>query len=142
MNTISTNASHWRNNTQYGRNDRDSVVTAPRFVNANTGTAIRREFQSRDQVDTALANQTDLKIDFSTGPIEHTLVPGMEFVRETSVNYARAVQTNGVFITGTALNSPNADLFNPDPNVLTLRAGRPHRREDGRDVALGGVLCV
>lgn len=87
-----------------GQTDRDSVITAPRFVSDNT-TAINRNIQSRDQVDTILANQTDLTVKFNTGGIEHSVVTGVDLNRETSVNFAR----NGP-------NATTADLYNPEPN--------------------------
>ena len=49
-----------RNLTRYGRNDRDSVITTPRFVSVNTSTDINRQLQSRDMVDSIAANQTSL----------------------------------------------------------------------------------
>ncbi len=49
-----------RNLTRWGRNVRDSVITAPRFVAVNTSTAINRQLQSRDMTDEILANQTNL----------------------------------------------------------------------------------
>ncbi len=56
-----------RNLTRWGRNVRDSVITAPRFVAVNTSTAINRQLQSRDMTDEILANQTNLTSRFSTG---------------------------------------------------------------------------
>lgn len=96
-----------RNLTRYGINDRDSIITAPRFLNA-TNTVIRRsDWKSRDQVDDIIANQTDLTVEFSTGKIDHTLVGGVEFARETEENHLRDK---------TGPDSPATDLFNPNPN--------------------------
>jgi catecholate siderophore receptor len=96
-----------RNLTRYGTTSRDSVITAPRFVNANIGTAINRQLQSRDQTDTILANQTDLTAKFETWGLNHTAVGSVEFARETSENFARTQ------IPGNA--TPAADLFHPNP---------------------------
>jgi catecholate siderophore receptor len=93
-----------RNLTRYGRTDRDSVITAPRFVNANLSDTINRQIQSRDQEDTIVANQTDLTSRFETFKIDHALVTGLEFSREASQNYAR---TGAVSTTS---------LLNPNPN--------------------------
>ncbi len=94
-----------RNATRYGWTMRDSVITAPRFVNT-TGTDITRQLQSRDMDDSIWANQTDLTSKFDVGPVKHTLVTGVELAYETSNNNLR-----------TAPAASNADLFNPAPEV-------------------------
>lgn len=94
-----------RNLTRWGRNVRDSVITAPRFVAVNTSTALTRQLQSRDMTDDILANQTNLTTRVSTGPVGHAVTAGLEFSSEGSVNYAR---------TGPA--APTADLYHPNPN--------------------------
>jgi catecholate siderophore receptor len=95
-----------RDQLRYGRNRRDSVITAPRFANVNSETdytRINRNLQSRDMTDTIFANQTDLTGRLGGG--RHTLVAGVEVVRETSENLARS---------GPA--APQADLFSPNPS--------------------------
>ena len=94
-----------RNLTRWGRNVRDSVITAPRFVAVNTSTAINRQLQSRDMTDEILANQTNLTSRVSTGSVGHAITAGMEFSSESSVNYARIGPT-----------APTADLYHPNPN--------------------------
>jgi catecholate siderophore receptor len=94
-----------RNLTRWGRNVRDSVITAPRFVAVNTSTALNRQLQSRDMSDEILANQTNLTTRQSTGSLGHAITAGIEFSSESSVNYAR---------TGPA--APTADLYHPNPN--------------------------
>lgn len=93
-----------RNLTRWGRNVRDSVITAPRFVAVNTSTDINRQLQSRDMVDDILANQTNLTSRFRTGALGHAVTAGLEFSSETSENFAR---------TGPA--APLANLYNPNP---------------------------
>jgi len=96
-----------RNLTRFGSNDRDSIITAPRFVDANTSTDIRRnDWKSRDQTDEIAANQSDVAWDVDTGPVEHSFVGGVELAQETEVNYTRAA---------TGPDSPTTDLYNPDP---------------------------
>lgn len=95
-----------RNLTRYGRNDRDSVITAPRFVSVNTSTLLNRQFQSRDMVDTIAANQTTLVARFDTSEVAHAVSAGVEVIREGSENFAR-----------TAPAAPQADLYNPDPRA-------------------------
>lgn len=90
-----------RNISRAGRTTRDSVITAPRF--AGTGSTLNRQFQSRDQEDSVLSNQTNLTAEFNTGTIRHTLTTGVEFAYEESENKAR-----------TADAAPQTDLFNPN----------------------------
>lgn len=93
-----------RNLTRYGRNDRDSVITAPRFASVNTSTLLNRQLQSRDMVDSIVANQSSAVVRFGTGGLEHAVSAGLEFARETSENFARS---------GPA--APQTDLFTPTP---------------------------
>ena len=93
-----------RNLARWGRNVRDSVITAPRFASVNTSTAINRNLQSRDMTDEIIANQTNLTTRFAAAGVEHAVTAGVELAAETSVNFAR---------TGPA--APTADLFNPNP---------------------------
>lgn len=94
-----------RNTTRFGQNDRDSITTAPRFVSGTNGTStINQQFQSRDQVDTSFANQTELRYDFQTASLKHQMVAGLEVSREESKNRGRV-----------ASSTPTSDLFNPNP---------------------------
>lgn len=98
-----------RNTTRFGRTDRDSIITAPRFVDTTgaTTTDIRRtDWKSRDQVDDILANNTNLTKAFETGFIEHDLSTGIEVSRERSKNLGRIFTPN---------TPPTTDVFNPDP---------------------------
>jgi catecholate siderophore receptor len=72
----------------------------------NTSTVLNRQFQSRDMVDTIVANQTSLQARLSTGPVPHAISAGVEIAREGSENFAR-----------TASAAPTADLYNPNPNA-------------------------
>lgn len=89
---------------RFGESSRDAITTSPRFL-GNDSTVIRREFQSRDQEDSILAQQNDLTFRFATGAIGHVLVAGTEVASETSENHLR-----------TAPAAPNADLFHPNPD--------------------------
>ena len=93
-----------RNVTRVGRTDRDSVITAPRFLSVNDSTALRRQLQSRDMEDGIVANQTNLSARFATGAVEHSVATGLELTRETSENFAR-----------TGPDAPAADLYAPNP---------------------------
>ncbi len=91
---------------RYGSSNRDSIVTAPRFVNDNT-TNINRQLQSRDMLDQVLANQLDVTTKFNTFGVKHEVVTGVEFLEENSVNRVR-IATQNV--------TPVAELANPNPN--------------------------
>ncbi len=96
-----------RNLLRWGRNERDSVITAPRFV-SSTSTDIRRDdWKSRDQTDGILANQTQLTSYFETGGVAHAVTAGVELSRETSENLGREE---------IGMPPPAADLFHPSPN--------------------------
>ncbi|HEY9509750.1 MAG TPA: TonB-dependent siderophore receptor [Verrucomicrobiae bacterium] len=109
---------------RYGRNYRNSAITAPRFVDANTSTLIRRQLQRREMENEIFANQTDVQIDLETGPLDHAIVTGLELSRELQFN-RNSAQT---------ANQPFTDLFNPNPNdpplgpmppITTLTTGIP-----------------
>jgi catecholate siderophore receptor len=94
------------NLTRWGKNVRDSVITAPRFASVNTSTALNRQLQSRDMTDTIVANQTNLTARVATGRIGHAIVGGAEFSTEHSLNFARTGPT-----------APTADLYHPNPDA-------------------------
>jgi catecholate siderophore receptor len=81
---------------------------------------INRQLQSRDQEDTILANQSDVTYRFDTFEVGHTLVGTVEYARESSKNYARNVQTNGVFVGAGGPTAPFADLNHPNANFDRL----------------------
>lgn len=94
-----------RNLSRFGLTERDSAITAPRFVDVNNSTAIRRQLQQREMEHRILANQTDVILDFETGRVEHELVAGFEISREEQNNRNSAQ----------ADNQPETDLFDPNP---------------------------
>ncbi|HEY6547531.1 MAG TPA: TonB-dependent siderophore receptor, partial [Vicinamibacteria bacterium] len=107
-----------RNLFRYGVNDRDSVITAPRFVNASSPTQysqINRQLQSRDMEDSVVSNQTTLTSRFATGRVQHALVSGLDFTQEDSINYLRTGPTAPV----ADLFEPNADAPYPGPITRT-----------------------
>lgn len=107
-----------RNTTRYARTERDSVITAPRFVVTNpdglpnTGDGVvlplvrRNDEKFRDQVDDIVANVTNLRTTFDTGPVAHTLSTGLDLYRETSVNHTRVQTPDSQLPT---------DAFDPNP---------------------------
>ncbi len=92
-----------RNQLRFANSSRDSMATPPRFAN-NNSTAINREMRSWITEDTVWDNQTDLVARFSTGKIEHALVTGTEFTRESNT---RVTRTAPAMLT---------TLFNPNPD--------------------------
>jgi catecholate siderophore receptor len=92
-----------RNITRAGLTARDSAITAPRFASVNTSTVLNRNLQSRDMEDAIVANQTTFNARARTGLVDHAIVAGAEFTRETSENFLRS---------GPA--APQADLYHPD----------------------------
>ena len=96
-----------RNVLRFGRTQRDSLITAPRFASNDSTNVRRTDWKSRDQTDDILSNQSDLSARFSTGSMQHSVVSGVELSRERDTNFIRVE-------TGTP--APDADLFNPNPN--------------------------
>ena len=101
-----SNTVTFRTALRYGRNDRDSITTAPRFANVNTSTTVNRQFQSRDQLDETVGIQSDIRWDFQTGGLKHQLVAGTEAARDDSRNDVR-VSSTGV--------NPSTSLYDPNP---------------------------
>jgi catecholate siderophore receptor len=88
----------------YGRNYRDSIISAPRFISDDSD-MINREFQSRDEIDQVLTTTFDVTWRPTTFGFEHTLLAGLEFTRENSQNRLRSNPM-----------APLADLYDPNDN--------------------------
>ena len=115
-----------RNLFRAGRTTRDSVISAPRFAGA--GTTLNHQFQSRDQEDSILANQTDIVAEFNTGAIKHTLTTGFEFAHEESENRARVASV-----------VPQSDLFRPNatqPFTGTIRHNGAYQEAEVNSAAV------
>jgi catecholate siderophore receptor len=91
------------NQFRFDRSTRDSMATPPRFASNDT-TVINREMRSWITEDRIWDNQTDLKATFSTGPVGHTLVTGLDLAIERNI---RKVRTAPAMTT---------TLFNPNPD--------------------------
>lgn len=92
-----------RNQLRYGRSTRDSIATPPRFASDNS-TAINREMRSWLTEDEIWDNQTDLRVRFSTGGVENSVVAGLALSRE---NNRRKTRTAPNMLT--TLRDPNPD---------------------------------
>ena len=92
-----------RNQLRYTNTRKDFIVTKPEYTaGANT---VTRASRSRDSEDDILINQTDLSVDFVTGPVNHKAVLGAELSRETSKNRGRTIPA-----------AVAADKFFPNPD--------------------------
>lgn len=93
-----------RSQFRYGRSTRDSLTTAPRFVN-NESTSIDRGVRSWITRDSILDSQTDFTTRFSTGSLRHSLVAGLNISNENNLRRTRTFTGPSV----TTLNNPNTD---------------------------------
>jgi catecholate siderophore receptor len=100
-----------RNTFRYGQTHRDSITTAPRFIPNVTdpSVVINRQFQARDQIDTIIAEQFDMRFSFETFGVKHELITGLDYAHETAENKLRAADP-----------APPADLYNPNPHQSYL----------------------
>lgn len=112
---------------RYGKSERDSIITAPRFAGTDS-TTINRQLQSRDLTDNILALQHDVTTRFNTGALGHSLVAGVEVAREEAENHSRSGPT-----------APVTDLFNPNPNDPYLG---PITRTGARTESTADTLAV
>lgn len=103
-----TETSRFQNITRWGTTERDSMITAPRFI-SNDSTDIRRSDEKyRDQSDDILSNQSNLSITLNPGQNwEHRILIGAEISLEDEKRYIQAL---------TGVDSPATDLFDPTPN--------------------------
>ncbi len=122
---------------RYGRNDRDSLVIAPRFVTpvGAVDLSVRRELKGRDAQDEVMTSQTDLTSRFKTGALQHTLVTGVELTREESL--AKTLSMNGNAGAG-ATTAPIApgDIGQPNPNDPFIGVIPPRDRAKSAGVTL------
>lgn len=124
-----------QNLTRYGQTSRDSVITAPRFVDLDTstntlyGTRVNRQIQSRDQVDRIVANQTALTSSFETWKLGHTVVASVDYAHEAEENFARAGTTSQ-----TDIFDPNP--YDPNPGPVRRTGARVEAEADSVGLAL------
>ncbi|MCC7274907.1 MAG: TonB-dependent receptor, partial [Alphaproteobacteria bacterium] len=114
---------------QYSRSTNDYVVTVPAFPDGTDYTKVRRNVRQRDSENEIIANQTDITYDFATGGLKHTVVAGVELVREKSKTTGRDFNDASTGLYGQTIqqaftNAPAADVYNPNPNDPYLGAYR------------------
>ncbi|MBK1854904.1 TonB-dependent siderophore receptor [Verrucomicrobiaceae bacterium 5K15] len=92
---------------RYGRNHRDSLITAPRLdsTTADPYDVRRTDEKFRLQTTTTTALAFDLNYRFKTGGWEHTLIAGADYTWEKDVNEGRTSDDSG---------APGTDLYDPD----------------------------
>ena len=94
-----------RTQLRFGQSGRNSMATPPRLA-GNDSSAINRELRSWVAKDRIWDNQTDLRTQFQTFGIRHTLVTGAAFTHEQNTRINR-----------TGPNSPTT-LLNPNPDDI------------------------
>jgi catecholate siderophore receptor len=116
-----------RNQTRYARYLRDVLITEaqiPATVTLATPLsqiAVTRNELAADSVEGFLANQTDVTMNFQTGPVRHTAVAGTELDREDSDPTRRRYAG----VPGTSLLAPDPDqAFAGVPIVNTIVRAR------------------
>lgn len=121
------------NATRYGESHMDRVLTG---INALTTTnpdpsqwQVARTRQFNDQKNNVLTNQTNLRLNFKTGFIEHDVTSGVEFIKEeqASTGWAGLGTVPAYLNGGTAINLPNANLYNPDAYFTYLAPYAPYK---------------
>jgi catecholate siderophore receptor len=113
-------AASLRNLTRYGRNTRDAVITPPRAASAANAAADpgfddsvaqmrRTDTKYQDRQDEIVANQTDLTLQFATGPVKHDLSAGLEVSREDQKSHGKT----DTYAHG---RPPVTDFYHPNPD--------------------------
>jgi catecholate siderophore receptor len=92
-----------RTQLRFGHAGRNSVATPPRFA-SNDSTTINREMRSWVAKDRIWDSQTDVRAQFRTGFVRHSLVTGGAFTNEQNLRVIR-----------TGANSETT-MFNPNPD--------------------------
>jgi len=104
-----------RDQIRYANYERDVRITEPQIISSVTGVApvlgtpmsqmiVNRNELSANSVETMFDQQLDLSMKFQTGFLRHTMVTGVEGIKETS-DPTRPKWTN----------VPTTSLFNPNP---------------------------
>ncbi|WP_231362942.1 TonB-dependent siderophore receptor [Thioalkalivibrio sp. ALJ7] len=108
----------WRNQVRYSRVSNDSITSSPRIKIPEDvwgsgdwdAAEVQGDLKPRDQRDESIFVQSDLLLNFDTGPLTHDLVLGTEFGYVDIENRRRP-----------DVSGPRTDLYNPSrrtrPNV-------------------------
>lgn len=130
------------NTLRWGKTEQDYMLTAFMSTGANTVATdpndlstytLRRSNPTfKDQENTILTDQLNLRADFATGAVEHNLSTGLEFAREEQDAWTVAA-TNGT-------TWPLANLYNPDWNVTGLTWARTGATAHGKTTTSSAYL--
>ncbi|HYG86734.1 MAG TPA: TonB-dependent siderophore receptor [Azospirillum sp.] len=112
-----------RNTTRYSRSTNDYIVTNPDDSKQNVlNGLVWRSPKTRNSVNTALINQTDLYGTFTLGGFKNSFSTGIELSREQTGNRPYVVAagsstaTNNCRIMGASAGFNCTSLFNPNPD--------------------------
>ena len=103
-----------RAQTRLGSVERESIVTAPRFLDLTSSTDVRlSDEKTRDTKDSLAVLQVDLIGHYQTGSIKHDVVTGIEFAKEEFKRW------NLTDVVDDNLDSTPmvVDLYNPDSSI-------------------------
>ena len=125
------------NTARWGKTEQDYLLTAFMSTGGATGnikwtdiddlssyTMNRSNLTYKDQQNTILTDQLNLRIDFVTGRVQHNLSTGLEFTREQQKSWAKAGTVGADW-------GP-ANLYNPDWNASGLTTNRTGAFTDGK----------
>lgn len=97
-----------------GKVARESVVTAPRFIDTATTTDVRlSDEKTRDQENALQVLQAALLGQYQTGSVRHNVVAGVEVSREVEKRWT----FDDLGSDNLDVNSETVDLYNPNPRV-------------------------
>jgi catecholate siderophore receptor len=113
---------------RYGQSKNNYTASAPEQPDAEAGT-VRANAKRRDAVTDYWVNQSELTLNFATGPISHDVVAGYELSREQTLNRQRAFTECAELPCTGAASNPTLDLWRPDNTIAwgsaTDVTGRP-----------------
>ncbi|MGH8055165.1 MAG: catecholate siderophore receptor Fiu [Stenotrophomonas sp.] len=125
------------NTARWGKTEQDYLLTAFMSTGGATGnikwtdpndlstyTMNRSNLTYKDQENTILTDQLNLRIDFVTGRVQHNLSTGVEFTQEEQKSWGKAATLDADW-------GP-ANLYNPDWNATGLSTRRTGVRTDGK----------
>lgn len=101
---------------RYGQTLNAYTASAPEGPNLARAT-VNANPKRRDAVTETLASQTNANLKFATGPLQHTMVAGVEISTETVLNRGRAFIECAVLPCAGAGAAVVQDLYNPNPYV-------------------------
>ena len=109
------------NSTRYGSSSMDRVMTGINALGVSSATdpdtwTVARTRQTTYQVNDILTNQSNLRLSLKNDTVQHEITGGLEFIREgqSSMGWNGYGTLPGYLNGGTAINLPNASLYQPD----------------------------